>query len=202
MIDELTKAAGRPVSRETLEKIERYAHLLREESSRQNLVSSATLDTLWERHVLDSAQLCRYETRPEASWLDIGSGAGFPGIVIACIVAGRCTLLEPRRLRAEFLHRVVDSLRLEAEVLCSKAEHVSGKYDLITSRAVAPLAKLLGISQHLSTRKTRWVLPKGRGALSELAEAKRTWQGMFHVERSVTDAQSFIVVGKGVRAKT
>jgi 16S rRNA (guanine527-N7)-methyltransferase len=110
-------------------------------------------------------------------------------------------LIEPRRLRAEFLHKLCESLRLNATVFAGKAERAEGKYDVITARAVAPLAKLLEISQHLSTGKSLWVLPKGRSAQSELAEAQRTWQGRFHVEPSVTDADSFIVVGTGVRAK-
>ena len=76
-------------------------------AQRQNLVSASTLDQLWERHILDSAQLVRFEPRPGASWVDIGSGAGLPGIVIACLVDGPGTLVEPRRLRAEFLHKAV-----------------------------------------------------------------------------------------------
>jgi 16S rRNA (guanine527-N7)-methyltransferase len=72
---------------------------------------------------------------------------------------------------------------------------------VITARAVANLARFLEISAHLSTRKTVWALPKGRSAERELAEAQRTWQGVFHVEQSVTDAESFIVVATGVRAK-
>lgn len=201
MIDRLTTAAGRAVSRETFDKIELYVQLLQEEQTRQNLVSAATLKHVWERHILDSAQLVRFETRAGASWIDLGSGAGLPGIIVACLVDGPVTLVEPRRLRADFLHRAAKSLRLAVNVICSKAERVAGHYDVITARAVAPLARLLDISQHLSTGKTVWVLPKGRNAASELVEAQRTWQGTFHVERSVTDEDSYIVVCAGVRAK-
>ena len=201
MIEQLANATGRDVSRETLGRLEAYVALIREESARQNLVSATTLDSIWDRHILDSAQLVRYAPHDAASWIDLGSGAGLPGIVIACIVNGPVTLVEPRRLRADFLHRVCDALRLGAQVVSAKADKVTGHYQVITARAVAPLARLLEISHHLSTGKTRWVLPKGRNAAAELAEAKRTWQGTFHVERSVTDADSYIVVGTGVRAK-
>lgn len=201
MIDQLAQVAGRDVSRETFEKLEQYVALLKEENHRQNLVSAATLDQVWNRHILDSAQLVRREPFAGASWVDIGSGAGLPGIVIACLVGGPVTLIEPRRLRADFLHKACESLRLGAAVFVGKSESAEGEYDVITARAVAPLAKLLEISQHLSTGKSLWVLPKGRSAQSELAEAQRTWQGRFHVEPSVTDAESFIVVGTGVRAK-
>jgi 16S rRNA (guanine527-N7)-methyltransferase len=90
---------------------------------------------------------------------------------------------------------------LKANVIATRAERAQGKYDVITARAVANLAQLLEISAHLSTRKTVWALPKGRSAGRELAEAQQTWQGAFHVERSVTDAESYIVVATGVRAK-
>jgi 16S rRNA (guanine527-N7)-methyltransferase len=199
VIEALARAARRDVSRETFEKVEHYVALLREENQRQNLVSRSTLDQLWERHIVDSAQLVRYESHAGASWIDIGSGAGLPGIVIACLVEGPVTLAEPRRLRAEFLHKCVESLNLRTSVVCAKAQRVEGKFDMITARAVAPLVDLLEISAHLSTRKTVWALPKGRSAPRELAEAREAWQGGFRVEPSVTDATSFVVVGTGVR---
>ena len=198
MIGAVERAVGRPVSRETFDKLDAYAALVREENARQNLVSGTTLDALWERHIIDSAQLARFEPRAGASWVDLGSGAGLPGIVLACIAVGPVTLVEPRRLRAEFLHKVVAALDLPAKILASKAERVSGTFDVITARAVAPLSKLLEISHHLSTGKTVWVLPKGRTALGELADARRAWQGAFHVEQSITDAEALIVVGTGV----
>jgi 16S rRNA (guanine527-N7)-methyltransferase len=201
VIERLEEVTGRNVSRETFEKLEAYAALLKEESGQQNLISASTFDQLWDRHILDSAQLVRFEPHDGAAWADIGSGAGLPGIVVSCLVSGHVTLIEPRRLRAEFLHRVCESLRLNAAVVHGKAERAGGKYDVITARAVAPLAELLKISAHLSTRNTVWALPKGRSAERELVEARQSWQGVFHVEQSVTDRESLIVVGTGVRAK-
>jgi 16S rRNA (guanine527-N7)-methyltransferase len=201
VIEALSAAAGRNVSRETFGRLERYVALLRDENRRQNLVSQSTLDDSWRRHILDSAQLLRYAPSTEAAWVDIGSGAGLPGIVVSCLSDDPVTLVEPRRLRAEFLHKVSESLGLRTAVLCCKAERVEGKFDVITARAVASLAKLLEISAHLSTRNTVWALPKGRGAEGELAEARRSWQGDFRVEPSVTDADSYVVVATEVRAK-
>jgi 16S rRNA (guanine527-N7)-methyltransferase len=203
MIEALSKAAGRDVSRETFERLEGYVSLLRTAAAKQNLVARSTLDHLWERHVTDSAQLVRFEPFAGAAWADIGSGAGLPGIVIALLVEGPVTLIEPRRLRAEFLRNSVKKLGLSHRVVVhhSKVERVSGQFDVITARAVAPLAQLLGISSHLSTKKTVWALPKGRSARSELAEAQRAWQGVFHVEQSVTDPDSHIVVASGVGKK-
>jgi 16S rRNA (guanine527-N7)-methyltransferase len=201
VIQRLAQVAGRNVPRETFERLETYAALLRAENQRQNLVSASTLDRLWERHILDSAQLVRFEPHSGASWADIGSGAGLPGIVIACIVDGPVRLIEPRRLRAEFLHKLCESLQIDATVYAGKAERAEGQYDVITARAIARLAQVFEISAHLSTRKTVWALPKGRNASAELAQAQRSWQGMFHVEQSVTDADSQIVVATGVKAR-
>jgi 16S rRNA (guanine527-N7)-methyltransferase len=200
MIEALERAAGRLVSRETIERLELYSKLLESENQRQNLGSRGTLEELWNRHILDSAQLARFEGGTGDSWVDIGSGAGLPGIVLACLVVGPVTLAEPRRLRSEFLERVVAELGLNSTVVQAKAERITGSFDVITGRAVASLPRFLSMCDHLSTRKTVWVLPKGRNAQSELEEARRTWQGDFRVEPSVTDDESMIVVATKVRA--
>jgi 16S rRNA (guanine527-N7)-methyltransferase len=200
--DQLEAAAGRSVSRETLDKLLAYAALLQEESQLQNLIAASTIDDLWTRHILDSAQLVRFEPSGGASWIDIGAGAGLPGIVVACVVEGPVTLVEPRRLRAEFLHKACERLRISPVIEQRKVERVAGQFDVITARAVAALPELLKISAHLSTRKTRWILPKGRRAEDELAQARRSWHGRFHVERSFTDDDSFIIVGTDVRTRT
>jgi len=203
VIQSLTQAAGRDVSRGTFERVETYVELLKSAASEQNLIAPSTLDSIWDRHILDSAQLVRHEPAGRATWIDIGSGAGLPGVVIALLVEGAVTLVEPRRLRAEFLKGVVDTLGLGSRVTVqhAKAERISGAFDVITARAVAPLKRFLELSSHLSTKKTVWALPKGRSALAELAEAKRAWQGVFHVEQSVTDDDSYIIVASGVGKK-
>jgi 16S rRNA (guanine527-N7)-methyltransferase len=203
MIDAIAAAAGRPVSRETFDKLQRYVGLLDAAADEQNLIARSTMVDVWKRHVLDSAQLVRFEARPGASWVDIGSGAGLPGLVIALLVGGPVSLVEPRRLRADFLGRAVDALGLAERVTVyhAKAGRVAGEFDMITARAVASLQKTLEISSHLSTKNTVWALPKGRSARTELAEAQRAWQGVFHVEQSVTDPDSYIVVASGVGKK-
>lgn len=201
MIGVLSEAAGRPVSRETFDRLTDYVALLHEESARQNLVSRAALDDVWQRHILDSAQLVRFEPHDACSWVDVGSGAGLPGIVIAALVEGPVTLVEPRRLRADFLERVNRRLDLGCTIICAKIERVTARFDVITGRAVAPLTDFLRMCRHSSTEKTVWVLPKGRRAESELVDVRHAWQGAFELKRSVTDADSHIIVGTGVRAK-
>ncbi len=201
MNERLSAVAGRVVSRETAERLAEYERLVTAENVRQNLVSRGTAESFWDRHVLDSAQLVRFEPEPGASWIDLGSGAGLPGVVIACLVDGPVTLVEPRALRAGFLRRVVEALDLRAEVVQSKAESVRGQFDVVTARAVAPLAKLLHLSRSFSTTNTLNLFPKGKSARIELAEARREWQGSFELEPSVTDADSLIVLARNVRPK-
>lgn len=189
------------VSRETEAKIERYVELLRREASIQNLVSASTLEDVWSRHILDSEQLTRLAS-PNASWIDIGSGGGLPGIIVALITGAPTLLVEPRRLRAEFLKRVLADLEISnAAVAMCKAEQLRGRYDIITARAVAALSKLLGITTHLAGPGTIWVLPKGRNAKSELAEAQRNWHYEVRAEPSCTDPEASILLLSNVRAK-
>jgi len=203
MIERLAEVSGRAVSRETFEVLERYSALLRQEAAVQNLVSASTIHNLWERHIVDSAQLVRFEPRPGASWVDIGAGAGLPGIVIAALVEGPVLLVEPRRLRAEFLARAVGELGLanRVSVLAAKAERATGEFDVITARAVAKVDLLLKLFTHLSTTNSLWVLPKGRNAGSELAEARRSWQCEAESVPSLTDPDSEILLLRRVRAK-
>jgi 16S rRNA (guanine527-N7)-methyltransferase len=204
MIGELERAAGRPVSRETLALLEAFVERVKAANQTQNLVAASTLDQIWERHILDSAQLVRFESRPGASWVDIGSGAGLPGIVIAALVDGPVTLVEPRRLRAAFLEETVAVSGLSSRVAIrpSKIENVSGKFDVITARAVAPLGRLLGMGLHLAHSGTIWALPKGASAKSELAEARRSWQCEARSETSCTDPNAAILVLSKVKAKS
>ena len=196
MIERLATAAGHDVSRETFRKIEKYAQFLREGAGHQNLIAPSTLDTIWDRHIIDSAQLVRFEPSAGSSWADIGSGAGLPGIVIALLVDGPVALIEPRRLRAEFLRAaalklgISDRVRVES----AKVERTDGRFDVITARAVAALDGLLAVSYHLSKSGTVWVLPKGRNAQSELAQARRNWHCDARVEQSCTDPDSEILV--------
>ena len=203
MIEALAGATGRPVSRETYETLDHFADLLRAEATRQNLIAASTIHNLWERHILDSAQLVRFEPHAGASWVDIGAGAGLPGMVVAAIVEGPVLLVEPRRLRAEFLQRAIAQLGLanRVRVLAAKAERASGQFDVITARAVARLERLLDLSTHLSTTNTVWVLPQGRSARSELDEAQRSWHCRAESVPSRTDADSEILVLRDVRAK-
>lgn len=198
----MVELAGQPVPRETLHKLHQLSQLIIEESERQNLIASSTIDNLWKRHIVDAAQLVRFASSPIATWLDIGSGAGLPGLVVALLTEGRVSLAEPRRLRAEFLERAVAALSLgeRVSVVQSKVEALRpAPFDVITARAVAPAGRLFAMAEHMTHYGTVWVLPKGKSAKSELDEAKRTWQGEFRLKASQTDPDARILIASRVR---
>lgn len=181
--------------------LDHYVELLLAANSEQNLISQSTEAVIWGRHILDSAQLATFA--PSAtSWLDIGSGAGLPGIVLAIVTGQPVTLVEPRRKRATFLEEVRTALGLRnAEIRQAMIEKLPiQRFEAVTARAVAPLSELFASAVRLTDESTMWVLPKGRSAERELAEARQSWQGMFHVEHSLSDPDSRIIVATKVRA--
>lgn len=188
------------VSRET--RLAQFADILRDEAASQNLVAPSTLEQLWSRHIVDSAQLLDHVGGVRGLWLDIGSGAGLPGIVLAILRDDPVELVEPRKLRTAFLEQVVAALGLtNVTVRTAKVERTSGKAGIVTARAVGSLDTLFRIAAHRNDPSTIWVLPKGRNAQSEVEDARLWWQGSFHVEPSVTAPDSLIVIAKEVRPR-
>lgn len=189
------------VSRETWERLERYVAILLSAMDEQNLIAESTRPHIWARHIVDSAQLLGHAGEAEeGEWIDLGSGAGLPGIVAACLSDRPVLMVESRRKRIDFLNDVAAELGLaRARVFGGRVEAVPAtQAAVISARAYAPLPKLLASALHLSDKKTLWVLPKGRNAQNELEASRPAWQGMFHVEPSVTDAESAIIVARSV----
>lgn len=186
------------VSRETWVQLETFVAFLKREAAQQNLISAATLEHIWARHIVDSAQLLRFAPATGA-WLDLGSGAGFPGLIIALLSNRVVTLVESRSKRVDYLQRAVDVLQLRdrvtvAGVTVERLE--TAPYSVISARAFAPLPRLLSLAHRFSADKTIWLLPKGRNAAKELHEAQGSWILDFIVESSVTDGEAGILVGK------
>ena len=189
------------VSRETLQRLERFTELLLEANKRQNLIAPNSVQEIWTRHIQDGAQLVGLADIG-GSWCDIGSGPGLPGMVIAIITDQPTTLNEPRKLRADFLRRAVAELGLAKVTIAEcKVERLTGTFDFITARAVARLDKLFEMACHLAHSETKWVLPKGESAQSELDEARKAWQGSFRLVPSLTHPASAIVVAQHVKRR-
>lgn len=188
---------------DVIAKLEHFIALLREENGRQNLVSKTSLDHVWQRHILDSLQLLPLvsrETLQKGPWLDLGSGAGLPGLPVAIAEPeAQVWLIESRKRRIDWLEHAIDELGLQnCSVLGSRLEHVETcDAAIISARAFAPLEKLLKLSARFSTRSTHWLLPKGRSGAQELSEQPRKIRALFHVEQSLTDPDAAILVGKG-----
>jgi 16S rRNA (guanine527-N7)-methyltransferase len=203
-MDEAEARALLDVPRGTIDRLEGFIDMLRDENERQNLVSANSLAHIWSRHVLDSAQLIPLAPAGAQSWMDLGTGAGFPGLIAALLHRSRVTLVESRRLRAEFLQRAAERLGVagKTEILCARAETLAPRpFDVISARAFAPLEKTFSIGARFSTPGTRWILPRGRSAKSELEAAQASWQGDFRLEPSVTDPEAWILVAERVGPK-
>jgi 16S rRNA (guanine527-N7)-methyltransferase len=168
------------VSHETLERLELYAALLKQWQKAVNLVAPATLDEVWHRHFADSAQLV--SLAPDArKWLDLGSGAGFPGLVIAIVLANHenrsVHLIESNSRKCAFLHEVARRVRIRVSIHEGRIEDVArggrvGDVGVITSRALAPLDRLLGLAEPFFSDGTIGLFLKGREAPREIEEAQ------------------------------
>ncbi len=174
------------------------AEMLREANIAQNLVSAASLEAVWQRHFIDSTQLLDHVPRETRTWLDLGTGAGFPGLAVAIVRPEMDVhLVESRPLRSRWLNEAVKALELRyVSIAPTPLEKVpTAEYSVISARAFAPLPRLLRLAARFSTSDTTWVLPKGRSAAQEL-ESLSGWDHTFHVEQSRTDPQSGIIVGR------
>lgn len=183
-----------------IERMEQFITMLGEENTRQNLVSAASLEQVWTRHIADSLQLLDHVPRETSPWLDLGTGAGLPGLAIAiALPQTEVVMVESRKRRVEFLERVCTALGLaKARVVGSRLE-TAASFDaaVISARAFAPLEKLLSLSARFSTPSTVWLLPKGRSGAQELASQSSSIRAMFHVEHSATDSEAALLIGKG-----
>ena len=187
------------VSRETVERLDRYVDLLLQWQRRINLISPASIPELWSRHILDSVQLV--QLKPDArQWVDLGSGGGLPGLVIACFLAdtenGRIHLVESNGKKAAFLRHAAMALSLPAEIHAQRIEEAVPQLpqpEIVTARALATLDQLIGYSNLLLKRGAIGLFPKGRDVDGELTDAQRNWHFSHTLHRSVTESAARIV---------
>lgn len=181
--------------------LEQLRAMLVDWNARMNLVSDASLAEFWSRHAFDSAQL-RLIIPSARTWVDIGAGAGFPGLVLAILLKGevgaKVHLVESTAKKCRFLDAVVESLALPAEVHNDRAENLTLKAGVVTARAVAPLGRLLGIARPYFARGAIGLFPKGRGAEAEIADARQAWRFTCNAIPSLSDRDGRILKIEGL----
>jgi 16S rRNA (guanine527-N7)-methyltransferase len=201
------------VSRETLANFGLYAELLKRWQNAVNLVAPSTLGEVWHRHFADSAQLLAHAPRDARRWLDLGSGGGFPGLVLAILLAERggthVTLVESDARKAAFLREVARQTGAPVDILSIRIEalptHASLKpVDVVTARALAPLPRLLELAAPVFGANTVGLFLKGREAAAEVAAAQAAGSSAFAISLapSVTDWEGRIAVVRRVGATT
>lgn len=202
--ESLQEAAG-PVSRETFDRLVAFEAMFQKWNRSINLVAQSTSGDVWQRHILDSAQLAGIE--PHAThWADIGSGGGFPGLVMAFLLGDRpgasIDLVESNRKKASFLQTVVGQFGLPARVVARRIEDshvVVSKPEIVTARALAPLSVLLDLSAPWLTSGARALFHKGRDYRAEVQESVNRWTFDLVEHPSVTDASGVILELSNVR---
>lgn len=191
-------AVAGPVSRETFLKLETFEDLLRKWNARINLTAASTLENVWERHILDSAQLLAMA--PAATrWADLGSGGGFPGLVLAFLLAEKpgaeIHLIESNRKKASFLQSVVGRFDLPARVHARRAEecHALVAPEIVTARAVAPLSALLALAAPWLLAGATGLFHKGRDYRTEVAESAHRWAFDLLERQSMIDPHGVVL---------
>jgi 16S rRNA (guanine527-N7)-methyltransferase len=195
-----------PVSRETLERLDRIVELLLTWQQRINLISASTVPHLWTRHIADSLQLI--DLVPDARiWVDVGTGGGFPGLVVACVLADRPSaavhLVESNLKKVAFLREAAQAIGVPATVHGMRVETFAkgfhGPLDVVCARAVSPLNTLLTMCFPLLTKNgVTGLFPKGQNAALELDEATKSWKMKVELVPSRTDPAARIVVVRGL----
>ncbi len=187
------------VSRETEERLRHYARLLERWTQKVNLVAPTTVDTLWTRHILDSAQLFALAPGKPRLWLDLGAGGGLPGLVCAILAADISpatgfVLVESDRRKCVFLATCLRELALTATILPERIEHLPGQNaDVISARALAPLSQLISLAAPHAADGAVCLLPKGARYAEEIGAARHHWRFTVEVHPSITDAAARIL---------
>ncbi|WP_323040248.1 16S rRNA (guanine(527)-N(7))-methyltransferase RsmG [Gemmobacter sp.] len=203
----LSEASGLEVSVDTLRRLEMFCDLVRKWNPRINLVAKASIEDIWVRHIVDSAQLYRFAPQVSPLWADLGSGGGFPGVILAVLSRQaapdrRHVLIESDQRKAVFLREAARALDCRIMVVSDRIEHVDVvSADVVTARALAPLPQLLGlVARHLKPDGTA-ILPKGAAYDEELASARANWCFDVNIHDSVTGAGGHILQISGLRAR-
>ncbi|HEX9159556.1 MAG TPA: 16S rRNA (guanine(527)-N(7))-methyltransferase RsmG [Rhizomicrobium sp.] len=200
--DEFQRATN--VSRETLARLKVFVGLLEDWNQRHNLVSRGSVAHVWQRHVFDSAQLVDFVPESAGSLVDLGSGAGFPGLILAALLVDRTgfrtVLFEATRKKCEFLATAAERIGVTAEIRNRRIEDAPPEsFDVVSARACAPLPRLLQYAQRFQGPNTRDLFLKGQNIGDELTESHKYWKMKAHQHPSRSDPSGAVLVIEGLR---
>jgi len=203
------------ISRETIDLLKIYEETLRQWQKTINLIAPSTVESIWQRHFADSAQLLRLAPENVRSWVDLGSGAGFPGMVVAILLAGQRSpgegsivrLIESDARKAAFLGEIARKTAVAVDIIHGRIELSStqssfGAVEIVSARALAPLERLLGLSSPFFGPDTIGLFPKGREVEREIDTARKHWDFDVRLEQSLTDREGRIAVIRQLAAKS
>jgi len=199
----MRSVGGANVSRETFERLEAFGALVEKWTAKINLISKPSVPELWERHIIDSIQLYTLAP-PQGRWVDLGSGGGFPGIVISILTSEKgeghhVTLVESDQRKAVFLRTAIRELDLSSEVICDRIESISSLHaDIISARALADLTSLLGYADMHLKPDGLAVFPKGENWKSEHEDAQSQWSYACEPIKSATNPSAAVLKIKDI----
>lgn len=189
------------VSRETYLKFNLYQDEIRKWNKAFSLVQNKTLEEFAFRHLIDSLQIIQYIPDINSKIIDIGTGAGFPGMVLAMHGYHHITLVESNSKKALFLSELSRKTNTDVKIFNVRADTISEKFDFVVSRACSSLVNLLSLMKIVSRETTQGIFHKGETHMAEIEEAKEKWKFQYDLHPSVTESKSKIIIIRNLESK-
>jgi len=181
-------------------KIDQYIHEINDYNSHTNIVGKSTLIDPWNSHISDSIQICNFINNKQSSILDMGTGAGIPGLILAVCNFTDVSLVDSNSKKIEFIKNVCSKLNIKVNIYHQRVESLNNrKFDYLVSRALANLNKLFFYSQKLSDNNTVLIFLKGKRVKDEINEASKCWKFHHELHKSISDKRGKIVIVKGLK---
>ncbi len=182
------------LSRKQIDLIDSYINKLKKSNQIHNLVGPSTIDVAWDRHINDSLQLSEFISKKNASIIDLGTGAGLPGIILHIFGHTNILLIDSKMKKINFINEYAQENKIVVKTICTRVEKIKNqKFDFIICRAFAPLTKLLDYSRFFTKRNTSLLFLKGRSVMKEIEHAKKSFSLKYNVYPSKSEGDGFVL---------
>ncbi|MDC3075421.1 16S rRNA (guanine(527)-N(7))-methyltransferase RsmG [Pelagibacteraceae bacterium] len=182
------------LSRKQIDLIESYINNLKKNNQTHNLVGQSTIDVAWDRHINDSLQLSEFILKKKASIIDLGTGAGLPGIILHIFGYTNILLIDSKMKKVKFINEFAHANNFEIKTICTRVEKIKNqKFDFIVCRAFAPLVKLLDYSRFFTKKNTSLLFLKGRSVMKEIEHAKKSYSFKYELYPSKSEGDGFVL---------